>query len=98
MSATAPRFAAGDPVRVDDRPVVGHCRTPWFLRGRTGTVEAVAGAFRDPEQLAYHLPGLPERYLYRVRFDPRDLWDTYSGPAGDTVIADIFEHWLETRT
>ena len=98
MSTTLqPRFAAGDPVRVGDRPVAGHCRAPWFLRGRFGTIEAVVGPFRNPEQLAYHKPGLPEKVLYRVRFDQRDLWDAYPGRPGDTLIADIFENWLETR-
>jgi len=98
MSTTVPpRFAAGDPVRVGDRPVVGHCRAPRFLRGRPGTVEQIVGSFRNPEQLAYHKPGLPEKVLYRVRFDQRELWDAYPGPPGDEIMADIFENWLETR-
>ena len=96
-TALAPRFSAGDPVRVDDRPAIGHCRTPWFLRGRSGTVEDVVGSFRNPEQLAYHKPGLPEKVLYRVRFDQGDLWDAYRGRPGDSVVADIFENWLEPK-
>ena len=49
-------------------PALGHCRTPWYLRGKTGVVAAVHGTFRDPEQLAYHKPGLPAQVLYKVRF------------------------------
>jgi hypothetical protein len=88
-------FVPGDPVRVARRPVLGHCRTPWYLRGKPGVVAAVLGRFRNPEQLAYHKPGLPARVLYKVRFEQGDLWGRYPGAAGDQLEADIFEHWLE---
>ena len=88
-------FAPGDMVRVSDRPVLGHCRTPWYLRGKTGVIASVHGTFRDPESLAYHKPGLPARVLYKVRFRQRDIWAGYKGPASDQLEADIFEHWLE---
>ena len=94
----AARFARGDRVRVAARPVLGHCRTPWYLRGKTGVVAAVHGRFRDPELLAYHKPGLPVRVLYKVRFQQGDLWQGYLGPAGDQLEADIYEHWLEPAT
>ena len=93
--AAAPRFAAGDAVRVADRPVLGHCRTPWYVRGKPGVVAAVHGAYRNPEQLAYHLPGLPEQVLYKVRFAQSALWQRYVGATGDDLEVDIFEHWLE---
>ena len=93
--ATAARFTPGERVRVAARPVLGHCRTPWYLRGKTGVVAAVHGRFRDPELLAYHKPGLPARVLYKVRFKQGDLWGRYLGPAGDELEADIYEHWLE---
>ncbi len=89
-----PRFAVGDRVRVDDRPSLGHCRTPMFLRGQTGTVVLVHGAFRDPERLAYHRPGLPALVLYKVRFNQADLWPGYTGPARDQLEVDIYENWL----
>ena len=88
-------FAPGDPVRVAKRPVLGHCRTPWYLRGKPGVVAAVLGRFRNPEQLAYNKPGLPSLVLYKVRFKQGDLWGRYAGPAGDHLEADIYEHWLE---
>jgi nitrile hydratase subunit beta len=89
------RFSSGDPVRVSERAVLGHCRTPWYLRGKTGVIASVHGTFRDPESLAYHKPGLPAQVLYKVRFRQCDLWAGYTGPAGDQLEADIFEHWLE---
>lgn len=90
-----PRFSPGSAVRVSDRRVRGHCRTPFYLRGRRGTIVSVAGRFRDPEKLAYHNPGLPAHYLYRVRFTHAALWPEAVGITEDTLVADIFEPWLE---
>ena len=88
------RFKPGDRVRVDDRVPTGHCRTPFYLRGKVGTVAHVHGAFRNPEELAYYRPGLPEVPLYLVRFPQAHVWPDYDGPEGDTVAADLYEHWL----
>lgn len=74
--------------------VLGHCRTPFFLRGKTGLIAGVQGSFRDPEKLAYHKPGLPERVLYKVRFRQADLWSDYGGSPRDQLEADLYEHWL----
>ncbi len=89
------RFRCGDTVLVATREPVGHCRTPWYLRGRRGTVATVHGAYHDPERLAYHKPGMPLKVLYKVRFLQRDLWPRYAGPAEDHLEADIYEDWLE---
>jgi len=89
------RFAPGQRVRIADRPAVGHCRTPFYLRGKIGTVAGLHGVFKNPELLAYHKPGLPALPLYKVRFRQADIWGRYAGPAGDHLEADIYEHWLE---
>lgn len=94
VTEPAPRFRPGDLVRVDDRTVLGHCRTPWYLRGKTGVIVSVQGCFRDPEKLAYHRPGLPRQVLYKVRFRQTDLWSGYHGDTQDQLEADIYEHWL----
>lgn len=94
MTGTA-RFRPGDRVRVSARDHDGHCRTPTFLRGKTGRIDAVAGAFRNPEELAYYRPGTPKLPLYIVRFRQADVWENYEGGPADTVAADIYEHWLE---
>ena len=93
--ASATRFAPGDKVRVASRPVVGHCRTPWYLRGKAGLVTEIQGTYRNPEQLAYFKPGLPAQVLYKVRFKQGELWSRYPGPVGDNLEVDIYEHWLE---
>lgn len=90
-------FHAGDRVQVVKRSRIGHCRTPYYLRGAVGQIVSVIGTFRDPERLAYHKPGLPAHYLYRVRFQQVDLWTNYEGPADDYLDADIYEHWLKRQ-
>ncbi len=71
----------------------GHCRTPFYCRGKSGVVERTCGAFRNPETLAYGENGEPMRALYRVRFDARDLWA--GADPGVAVEVELYEHWLE---
>ena len=92
--ATA-RFTRGDRVKVSRRYPNGHHRTPWYIKGRTGRVDAVYKAWVNPESRAYGHDGLPRVPLYRVEFSPTDLWQTYDGPGDDRLCADVFEHWLE---
>jgi nitrile hydratase len=82
-------------VRVAARRHAGHCRTPGYLRGKTGTVEWVHGSFTNPETRAYGADGLPEQPLYGVVFAQRDVWPAYPGPDGDRIHVDVYEHWLE---
>lgn len=94
--APAPRFAAGAAVRVkDDWPETRgpcHIRTPHYVRGRAGRVVRALGAFRNPEDLAFARPA-SLRTLYHVEFAQPPLWN--EGHGGDTVLIEIFEHWLE---
>ncbi|MGG5888789.1 SH3-like domain-containing protein [Falsiroseomonas sp. HC035] len=89
-------FAPGTPIRVKaDFPELRgpcHIRTPHYLRGREGVVEKPLGAYRNPEDLAFARPAasIP---LYHVRFDQPALWN--EGEAGDTVLVELYEHWLE---
>ena len=89
------RYRVGERVVVRSDTPKGYCRTPFYLRGRPGIVTGQLGPFLDPEKMGYGLPGLPKRFLYTVRFGQSGLWSDYDGPAGDTLIADIFEHWLD---
>jgi nitrile hydratase len=90
------RFRPGETVRVAARfPLKGHIRTPFYIRGKTGTIERVCGAFRNPEDLAFSRPGEPKKVLYRVRFPQTHVWPDYRGNPADSVEVEIFEHWLE---
>lgn len=91
MSTT---FQPGDRVRVREANPPGHVRTPFYVRGCEGVVESIAGDFADPEELAYGRDGLPKRTLYRVRFEQRAIWPDYQGVAADSLVVDIFGHWL----
>ncbi|MEM9625058.1 MAG: SH3-like domain-containing protein [Pseudomonadota bacterium] len=88
-------FRPGDPVRVRKAHPPGHVRTPFYIRDRVGVVESVAGDFADPEELAYGRDGLSKRMLYRVRFRQSDLWPDYAGAPADSLVVDIYEHWLD---
>ena len=87
----------GTAVRVRQLPPEAHCRTPYYLRGMPGLIEELAGRFHDPSLLAFNKSGFSRRCLYRVRFKQKDIWPDYAGSPADTLVADIFEHWLETR-
>ncbi|OAB60496.1 hypothetical protein AY599_10125 [Leptolyngbya valderiana BDU 20041] len=86
----------GDQVRVRAAFPPGHIRTPFYLRGRTGRIAGVHGAFPNPERLAWGEDGLPPIPLYEVLFAMDTVWrgDGAYG-ARDTLAADIYEHWLE---
>jgi nitrile hydratase subunit beta len=88
-------FRPGQRVRVAAREHSGHCRTPVYLRGKTGTVACVHGSFTNPETRAYGADGLPEQPLYGVVFAQRDVWPAYAGPERDELVVDVYEHWLE---
>lgn len=88
-------LAPGQRVRVLDGPSVGHVRTPWYVKGKHGTVAGNWGSFRNPETLAFGGDGQPTRPLYYVGFRQADLWPDYAGSAADTLYLDLYEHWLE---
>ena len=99
MPAVAERveaqFKPGDRVRVRNAAPLGHVRTPWYIRGHSGVVERLCGAFRNPEELAYARSGEPLQPLYRVRFVQKDVWPDYAGKPEDVIEIEIYQHWLE---
>lgn len=91
----SPRFQIGDEVRIRADYPKGHIRTPFYIRGKTGKVADIIGAFGNPESLSVFGDGLPKQVLYRIRFNQRDTWGDYSGPSADSIDIEIYEHWLE---
>lgn len=79
-------------VREDYPP--GHIRTPVYVRGKTGVVTRKIGEFRNPETLAIGRDGLPLKALYEVKFEQQVLWPDYAGAPDDTLLIDLYEHWL----
>ncbi|MEM7745471.1 MAG: SH3-like domain-containing protein [Pseudomonadota bacterium] len=87
-------MSPGQTVRVRKGAAPGHIRTPWYLRGKTGVIERICGAFENPEELAYGRVSSPVP-LYRVRFTMTEVWGDETERRDDTIDAEIFEHWLE---
>jgi len=89
-----PRFRIGERLVVDARPSIGHTRTPVYIRGKSGVVTEIQGLMHDPSTLAYHRPGLPMRWWYKLRFRQVDLWPGYRGDPADQLEVDVQEDWL----
>ena len=89
------RYNVGDRVVIKRTFPPGHRRTPYYIRGKAGTIERICGAFPNPEELAYGFDGEPKKVLYRVRFPQEHVWPGYKGGAQDTIDMEVFEHWLE---
>ncbi len=90
---TEPAFAVGDKVRMRNINPHGHTRVPGYTKGRSGTVEAVAGGFVFPDTSAHGLGEQPQ-WLYTVVFSGRELWGREADPAL-TVSVDAWESYLE---
>ena len=89
------KYQPGDRVRVRIGSPPRHIRTPAYIQGKPGWIEALYGAFKNPESLAYGGSGLKVKPLYRVRFQQTDVWKNYGGSPRDKLCVDIYEHWLK---
>ncbi len=70
----AAKFKIGDSIRVRIRVASGHCRTPAYIQGKIGSVEAIHGTFPNPELRAYGSDGSPAQVLYLVSLDQPHTW------------------------
>ena len=94
MPADAPTLGPGDRVRIIDLGKPGHVRTPVYARGKVGTVDHYCGEFENPEERAYGRVGRARIPLYRVRLMQRDVWPDYDGAETDSLVLEIYAHWL----
>jgi len=88
------RYALGEKVRIVDLGKPGHVRTPAYIRGKVGTIDHDCGDFENPEERAYGRVGRPRIPLYRVRVMQKDIWPAYQGPGADSLVLEIYDHWL----
>lgn len=91
-----PLFQAGDRVRISVRYPIGHYRTPTYVRGKLGSVEAViepTGINNEDEGFGRNA-GI-KRHYYRVAIPLTELWPGYKGSANDGLRIEVFETWLE---
>lgn len=87
-------FVPGDWVRVLELNKPGHVRTPFYIREKTGRVIHFCGLFLNPEDLAVGDSSGPAAECYRVEFEQAQLWPDYEGPAHDTLVVEIYHHWM----
>jgi nitrile hydratase subunit beta len=90
-----PRFAVGQTVSVRELNKPGHIRTPFYVRHRRGTVVQYCGSFLNPEDLAIGKTTGPVVECYRVEFRQCELWDDYDGMPDDTLVIEVYDHWME---
>ena len=90
-------YLVGDAVVVCVAYPPGHIRAPFFIRGKSGTIDQVVGDYHNPEELAYGRKGTKKLMLYRVRFNQKNVWNNYKGPSKDSLIVDIYENWLHPK-
>ena len=89
----APRFRAGDRVRVRNLNRTTHTRLPRYIRDKVGIVEFDYGVFAFPDTNA-HGQGEHPQHCYSVRFTARELW----GPTAaerDTLRVDVFDDYMD---
>lgn len=88
---SAPLFEVGDTVTTLNLNPRGHTRLPRYARGKTGTVERVAGCHVFPDSNA-HDKGEDAQWLYTIGFEASDL---FGGKADHIVHVDCWEPYLE---
>lgn len=92
----APIFCQGDRIKVSSRCPIGHYRVPAYLRGKTGSVEAVIEpAGIDNEEEGYGRNAGAKLHYYRVAFPMTEIWPSYVGSPCDGLRIEVFETWLE---
>jgi hypothetical protein len=91
------RFAVGDRVRVRGLPTVFYTRTQEYVRGARGTVVKVSYESLAPEDEAFERDDQAPEWFYIVRFRMADLWDSYAGPASDSLQTELPERWIEAE-
>ena len=89
----APRFRAGDRVRVRNHNPATHTRLPGYLRGKLGVVERDHGVFAFPDTHAHGLGDKPQ-HCYSVRFAAQELWGP-TAPDRDTLRVDVFDDYID---
>lgn len=89
-----PKFAVEQQVRIANPRTDGHTRLPGYLRGRIGVVRHV----HEGDYIYFWNTGdgigdpMP---VYLVEFTPAELWGPRAEPGAQTLIAELFEAYLE---
>lgn len=90
-----PRFLPGQRVRARNLNPIGHTRLPRYVRGKSGIVDRVHGAFVFPDTNAHFLGESPQ-HVYSIRFEAQELWG-HDSVSGDAVYVDLWEDYLDAE-
>jgi nitrile hydratase beta subunit len=90
---TTPHFRVGERVVARNINVTGHTRLARYLRGKRGVIEHVYDAYVFPDTNA-HGHGESPQYVYRVRFEARELWGD-TAESTQIVYVDLWESYLQ---
>jgi nitrile hydratase subunit beta len=90
---TTPRFRVGDHVVARNSHPTGHTRLARYIRGKRGVIAHVYEAYVFPDTNA-HGRGEQAQYVYRVRFEGRELWGDTAEP-NQVVYVDLWESYLQ---
>jgi len=96
ISSQKTDFKINDSVKIKTKIPLGHYRTPFYVRGKTGRIERVLDTFLNPEEEGYGKNFGTKVRLYRVAFSQKELWENYQGASTDELQIEIYEHWLES--
>jgi nitrile hydratase beta subunit len=87
------RFEVGDTVRVRNVHEPGHNRSPHYLRGKVGVIQACRGHEIFPDTNSRYLGDRPQ-VVYSVTFEGRALWGA-SAELGQLLSIDLWDSYLE---
>jgi len=91
-----PLFKTGDEIKISMRFPIGHFRTPNYIRGKRGLIEAVIEppAINNEDEGFGRNAGV-KRHYYRIAIPLSELWPGYAGSRNDGLRIEVFETWLE---
>jgi len=91
-----PLFKTGDEIKISMRFPIGHFRTPNYIRGKRGLIEAVIEppAINNEDEGFGRNAGV-KRHYYRIAIPLSELWPGYAGSGNDGLRIEVYETWLE---
>lgn len=92
--AAPARFVLGSAVVVRTDAPPAHSRTPRYVRGRRGVVQALRGKSVRPEERTADDRDAAAQQIYSVRFEASKLWGRQASPRC-AVLLDLWEDALE---
>jgi len=88
------KFKVGDAVVAKNFNPMGHTRLPRYVRGKSGVISKVHGAFVFPDTNSSGMGENPQ-HVYTVRFEGKELWGEETSESGQALYLDLWESYLD---